>query len=165
MCCFFWCPHVGKKTLSEVDEGIRCKGKHWKHPLFFPGVDWEIISSTDIYFAQKRQVRFGIPPPKKAPGFRSFFHRKEKTTCFLGKGGIWKNWLGSRQVPPWCPSFGIDLELLFLEKNNPQQNGTAKDLTKIWGTILADFLEKKTMDHILHGRILVWIRGTVCHVT
>ena len=71
--------------MSEVDEGIRCKGKHWKHPLFFPGVDWEIISSTDIYFAQKKTGKVWNSTPQKKPGFRSFFHRKKKSAKVFGE--------------------------------------------------------------------------------
>ena len=103
---FFGCHSRWEKKLSEVDEGIRCKGKHWKHPLFFPGVDWEIISSTDSYSAQKKD-RYGLEFHPKKLGFRSFFHRKKKSAWFWGKVGFrwmpWrvrKNWLGLRQVPP-----------------------------------------------------------------
>jgi len=103
--------------------------------------------------------------PKKAGLPQFFFTAQKNPFVFWGKVGFGKIGWAQDMCPQWCPSFGIDLELLFLEKNNPQQNGTAKDLTKSGVGFWQTFWKKKTMDHILHGRILVWIRGTVCHVT
>ena len=75
------------KKLSEVDEGIRSSLKALKAPpVFFPGVDREMISSTDSNLPKKRQVqvRFGIPP-KKAGLKRSFFTALESSAKVFGE--------------------------------------------------------------------------------
>lgn len=171
MCCFFGCHWRWDKKLSEVDEGIRSSLKALKAPpVFFREFIGKLSPVPISILPKKRQVRFGIPPQKK-PGFRSFFHRKKKSAWFWGKVGVgWMPWR-VRKID-WaqdrCPNGVLVLALIwnyfFLENNQPTTK-KAKDLTKSGLRFWQTFWKKKTMDHILHDRILVWIRGTVCHVT